>query len=277
MSVPGIKVYGADFSGAKNPGSGIWYAEGALREDAPGGPLLRILRVVRCDDRLDLFSAVHASRSAWGLDFPFSFPLEAQRRLEISSWEALLALAEKTGRTEFARLLEEAGLPSCEARCADDSPCCRLTDIAVSACSPLKKTNPNMRVMTWAGLKLLAALRRAGCTVYPFDVPASGASRVYEVYPSHTWRLAGLARSPDATEFLNRFSGRYGLKLEAEEEVLNHGSRDASDAVVACVTMGYALSRCAIENSSEERPAWAGEEEWEVRIREGIAVRIEKD
>ncbi len=48
-----MKVYGADFSGAMNPGKGIYYAKGRL-----DGSTLHIERVVHCDDRLDLLMAI---------------------------------------------------------------------------------------------------------------------------------------------------------------------------------------------------------------------------
>ncbi len=270
----GMKVYGADFSGARDPGNGIWYAEGLLEKDAPGDSVLRISKLVHCDDRLDLFEAIRGSRAPWGLDFPFSFPIDALRKLGIASWSTLLELAAGSGRREFPLLLEKAGISSCEARCTEDIPCCRLTDAKVSACSPLKKTNPNMRIMTWAGLKLLACLRRSGCNVYPFDTPAAGASRLYEVYPSHTWQLAGLKRSPDLTEFLERFSGRFRLRLKANDGILNQGSQDAADAVVACTTMAYAVTRYGIDGDWNRNCYRVGKAEWKQRLEEGLVVRI---
>jgi hypothetical protein len=270
-----MKIYGADFSGARDPGLGIWYAEGELRKEAPGGPALRIVKVVHCDDRLDLFEAIRGSQAPWGLDFPFSFPTDAQNRLGINSWSALLKLAEGMDRAGFARLLEDAALSSCEARCTGSSPCCRLTDTAVSAFSPLKKTNPNMRVMTWAGLKLLAYLRRSGCSVYPFDAPVPGASLLFEVYPSHTWQLTGLKRNPDLTRFSQRFSSRFKLTLEAEAEILNQVSQDAADAIVACITMAYSAGLYGLDGEWNRRPSWIGEDEWDCRYEEGLVVRID--
>lgn len=50
-------VYGADFSGARDPSKRIYYARGLLERDS-----LLITEIVLCDDRLDLFSAIHRSR-----------------------------------------------------------------------------------------------------------------------------------------------------------------------------------------------------------------------
>jgi len=43
-----MHVFGADFSGVRNPSKGIYYAEGLLK-----GSTLHIERVVHCDDRMD--------------------------------------------------------------------------------------------------------------------------------------------------------------------------------------------------------------------------------
>ncbi len=47
-----MKVYGADFSGARDASRGIYYAEGFLEKGA-----MTIKRVTHCDDRLDLLAA----------------------------------------------------------------------------------------------------------------------------------------------------------------------------------------------------------------------------
>ena len=62
-----MKVYGADFSGARNLRRGIYYAEGSLIDHT-----LTLERVVHCDDRLDLLTAIHFSNAPWGLDFSLS-------------------------------------------------------------------------------------------------------------------------------------------------------------------------------------------------------------
>ncbi len=63
-----MDIYGADFSGAGDPSKGIYFAHAELQ-----GEKLAVTRVTHCDDRLDLFHAIVASRAPWGLDFPFSY------------------------------------------------------------------------------------------------------------------------------------------------------------------------------------------------------------
>jgi len=84
-------------------------------------------------------------------------------------------------RTAFNKYLEDSGIPGCETTCKAPSIYCRAVDVVAGAFSPLKKTNPTMRMMTYAGLKLLSYLRRLGHRVYPFDQIDLRASRLYEV------------------------------------------------------------------------------------------------
>jgi len=121
-----MKVYGADFSGAKEPSKGIYYAEGSLN-----GQTLQLERIVHCDDRLDLLAAIHFSKAPWGLDFPFSLLADACINIDLISWEELLNLAVACGCDGFDKYLENGGVPSCEAKCRNSSICCRPTDTAV--------------------------------------------------------------------------------------------------------------------------------------------------
>jgi len=96
---------------------------------------------------LDLLTAIHFSKATWGLDFPFSIPDEAFRKLKLKSWGELLKLAIESERAGFDNYVAVGWVPGCEDRCQSRSICCRATDAAVQAFSPLKKTNPNMRMM----------------------------------------------------------------------------------------------------------------------------------
>lgn len=93
------EVYGADFSGAREP-KGIYYAKGRL-----SGATLTVDKVQRCDDRLDLFTAIVDSNAPWGLDFPFGVATQAYERLGLSDWPSLLALAGSLDRKEFRTYL----------------------------------------------------------------------------------------------------------------------------------------------------------------------------
>jgi hypothetical protein len=266
-----MKVYGADFSGARNPSRGIYYAEGSL-----SGHTLNLERVVHCDDRLDLLATIHFSKAPWGLDFPFSVPAEAYRLLKVKNWEELLKLAVEKGRTGFVQYLESSGLPGCEAKCRGGSICCRFTDAAVQAFSPFKNTNPNMRMMTYSGLKLLYYLRQLGHRVYPFDQYASGVSRLYEVYPSWGWRQVGLKRSKELLPlFAERFYERFGLKVKGLAECSMNAteSADAADAVVACASLAFELAGGKLEPDWQQQPTWASGVEWLNRHKEGLVVK----
>jgi hypothetical protein len=264
-----MQVYGADFSGARNPSKGIYYTQGVLSASE-----LCIERVVHCDDRLDLLAAIHFSRAPWGLDFPFSLPTEAFKQMNLKSWSDLLDITAKYKRNDFGAFVENSGTPSCELKCQGHSNCCRAVDGSINSFSPLKKTNPNMRMMTYAGLKLLFYLRILGSVVYPFDLFEQGVSRLYEVYPSHTWKQVGLPRSTDLGPFINLFSEKYSFKVKIENHPLRMENLDAADAVVACVTMAYALEWYGLEDDWSRQHDWISDLEWEQRHKEGLIVKI---
>jgi len=264
-----MRVYGADFSGARDASRGIFYAGGALQQGT-----LVIDQVVPCDDRLDLMAAIHFSRAPWGLDFPFSITIEAMRYLNIWGWEELLEVVSKYNRSDFDPFISGSGIASCEARCLEPSICCRVVDAGIKAFSPLKRTNPNMRMMTYAGLKLLAYLRRFGSAVYPFDRPDQAGSRLYEVYPSHTWLRLGLSHSLSLEALMEQFQKRYNLRLEIEDHLLQVESLDAADAVAACITVAYGFDQYELEADWSRKHSWISDVEWERRYKEGLVLKV---
>lgn len=240
-----MRIFGADSSGARDPSRGIYYAQGILSAGE-----LRIERAAHSDDRLDLLATIHFSKAPWGLDFHFSIPAAAYKQLKLKSWGELLNLTVESERAGFEEYLEVGGIPGCEDRCQSSSICCRVTDSAVQAFSPLKKTNPTMRTMTYAGLKLLYYLRRLGHRVYPFDHFNSEVARLYEVYPSLGWRQVGLKRGKELLPlFAEHFHECFGLQVKstAECNLSTMVSADAADAVVACISLGFAMAGGKLE------------------------------
>jgi hypothetical protein len=257
-----MKVYGADFSGAARPRN-IYYVEGELDRD-----LLTITQVTHCDDRLDLFAAIVHSRAPWGLDFPFALTQQAYKWLGVGSWEGLLTQIARMHRREFPEKLPGGH----EGKCAKPGIYCRHTDVKVNAYSPIKKYNPNMRGMTYGGLKLLAHLRQMDVQIYPFDAYGEGAARVYEVYPSHTWKQVGLPRGKDMQRFADHFNRLEAVPLEVRLELETVENQDIADSVVACVTTAAALSE--LEPDWEKCPRTVTAAEWQHRHDEGLIIRF---
>ncbi len=123
-----MNVFGADFSGVMKPSKAIYYAEALLDNNN-----LIIERVVHCDDRLDLSVAIHSAKAPWGIDFPFSFPVEALEKMKIGNWSELLAKVVEYKRSEFDRLISDYGIISCEAWCREPYVCCRAVDASMLA------------------------------------------------------------------------------------------------------------------------------------------------
>jgi len=264
-----MKVFGADFSGAKDPSKGIYYVMGTLKNS-----ILHLERIVHCDDRLDLLAAIHFSKSPWGVDFPFSIPVDAFKRLGINKWSELLDTIIEYNRKGFDLFLAERDICSCNVRCKEPSICCRATDASIYSLSPFKKVNPNMQMMTYAGLKLLSYARGLGNSVYPFDQFSEKGSRLYEVYPSDTWNQVGLSRNIDLEPFIKIFSEQYGLKIKIEKHMQKLMHLDQADAVVACVTMAYALESYGLEDDWNRQHSWISDLEWANRHLEGLIVKV---
>ena len=269
MGDPTMDVYGADFSGAGDPSKGIYFARAELQ-----GQHLTVGEVVHCDDRLDLFRAILASRAPWGLDFPFSYSSLAFPDLGVLTWEECRRLAMSRTREEFHDFLQEVA-PHCEARCTEHGGGCRRTDAAAHAWSPFKCNNPDLRSMTYAGLKLLTYLHDAGIRIYPFDAaPDHEKARLYEIYPSHSWKCVDVQRSAQRLQrFIAKFN-QLGVLDVAPSEDIRADNADSADAVVACITMAAAIRMYDIESAWENRPSFASEEEWRLRRQEGIIVRL---
>ncbi len=260
-------IYGADFSGAQNPSKGIYYAVGDLQP-----PSINIKRIIHCEDRLDLFHVIHTSAAPWGLDFPFSLPRQLFTQLNFNNWEELLQYTSQAARYRFIREVTAALPISCEIKCREPSNCCRHTDGAVNAFSPLKQNNPNMLAMTYAGLKFLYYLRSLGHAVFPFDNFDKTVSRLYEVYPSCTWRHLHLYRSNSLEQLIYVFWEKFGLQinLEMESEL---GSIDAADAAVVCITLGLVIHKYQIEENWRLKSSRWEEKEWDNRFWEGMIIR----
>ncbi len=130
-------------------------------------------------------------------------------------------------------------------------------------------------MMTYAGLKMLSYLNQLGNLVYPFDQFNVKVSRLYETYPSHTWRQVGLARSLDLSPFVELFYNKYNYKVKIENHSQRVENLDASDAVVPCVTMAYALERYELESDWNRRQNWITDLEWDNRHQEGLIVKVD--
>lgn len=265
-----MKVYGADFSGAIVP-RGLYFARGEL-----GTESLAIEEVERCEERLELFMAITKSRAPWGLDFPFSLPSRALEKLGLASWEQLLKLTASSTREEFKELLSRKLFKGYEARCSTHSTGCRYGDAEVKAFSPLKCFNPDMRTMTFAGLRMLSHLQDFGAKIYPFDCYTASNPRLYEVYPSHTWRGMELKWNNSLEPFVNEFNSRSSIEVKLSQKTLkeNVKSKDAADAVVACATLAECIARYGIDGVWDKKWGGLSEGEWQARYKEGLIVRL---
>ncbi len=258
-----MRILGADFSGGKSPE--ITVVGGELRDG-----LLTIDTLRPCDDRLDLYAEIALCDEPLlcGLDFPFRLPQAAMGRL---GTDDLSALSLHMSRSAFAEALAER-VGRYEGKCGAASPYCRETDAAAGAYSGLKRVNPSLVAMLYAGSKLLWYLRVGGVAAYPLGTPAQ--KQVCEVYPSHTWARVELARSTNVEAFVAAFNalGIIHVELPAAYSVV--ATQDSADSIVACVTTAAAQQVDHIYENWTSRPSFATAAEWAVAHLEGMIVRI---
>lgn len=264
-----LAVYGADFSGAMSPK--IFYVYGEL-----DGDTLTLKSYTVCDDRLDLYHAIVQSGDAlWGLDFPFSLPVGALPMLGFADRDDMMRSVTGMTRKVFAAFIEQH-MQDYPRKCADDHGIyCRATDCAVHAHSVFKTVNPNLRVMLYAGLKMLRYLTDAGINVYPFTKTYhADYARVYEIYPSYAWQAVGLKRSIDIDGFIDRFNtlGHLRVISAIDSDAINN--QDLADSVVACVMMATAYVTQKMNTSWDNQLPIFTDDEWKRRHIEGLIVRF---
>jgi hypothetical protein len=259
-----MRILGADFSGAK--ASNIALASGVLQ-----GRRLTVEHLYACDDRLDLYYLLASTFDApflCGLDFPFRLSAVAAARLEGA---ALHELALTHDRRTFAAILERR-IGVYEGKCASASIYCRETDAACGAYSGMKRVNPSLVSMLYAGSKLLFYLCSSGVAPYPLSAPSP--RQVCEVYPSHTWAKVGMKRSTNVRAFVDSFNalGIIHVELPARYDVA--ATQDIADSIVACVTTAAVQARDDIFHNWSQRPSFITDAEWAAAGVEGLIVRI---
>jgi hypothetical protein len=258
-----MRVYGADFSGAKSPQ--ITYTVGEFEEDGT----FEIIKLMPCDDRSDLLGGIMTWGGIWGLDFPFSLPMSY---IPQNDWWALSQSVITASRQEFYNWLDTLG--RFEGKCGAESVLCRKTDQAMNAYSPLKRVNPGLHAMLYSGLKILWYCASQGIGIYPIVEPSGRKTQLYEVYPSHTWLKVGMQRSTNLKAFVEGFNKLGIIKVTLPEEFHTVDNQDIADSIVACITIATIMKRDRLFEDFSKQPAFASNEEWRVAINEGLIVRI---
>ena len=220
------------------------------------------------------FAIIESNDSIWGLDFPFSVPAAALVKLGFESRKEMIEAVCKMTRKQFAKFVADR-MNDYPRRCHDgDIQYCRHTDNAVQAHSVFKTVNPNLRVMLYAGLKMLKYLADCGINIYPLGNFDSTFPTVCEIYPSHTWKKIGMKRSTDVDTFLERFNSQNILFVECDFDTELVNNQDLADSVVACVTIATAYLNQNMACGWDCRLPIFTEQEWKQRQVEGLIVRF---
>ena len=234
------RVYGIDFSGAKDAGKHIWIATGVVE-----GKVLRIEKCSRADrflgsgrgleQCLSVLREFIASEksSAFGLDFPFGLPREL---LNQGSWEEFIFDFRKRypSAEEFHSLCHLA---------TDGKERKRLTDR--EARTPFSPYNRHIYKQTYYGIRdVLRPLVQGGLArVLPMQRPEPGLPWVLEICPASTLKRLGLpdkgrtkAHYDNRTHILEGLEAMQCLSISSSSLrsiVLDDHNGDALDSVIA--------------------------------------------
>ena len=269
----GIEIYGTHVGGGwsrtpEEDDASIQYAVGQL-----SGSDLTIVGWHRCGDREELLGTIDYLGGPWGLAFPFALPAWTYPKFSNRDWPDLLEFANSYEEAQIDYLIKAAGLDDLEGECRRPGGMCRVTDAESGALSPLKRYDPNRLRVTHRGLRLLRRLRGYGASVYPFDAPGRARPRLYEVYPAGTYARLGLGDAPGPRDFVEAFnhSGKRAVRLRLGDSMTG---AYALDAVVSCATLANAIRASDLDARWDEMPAFATAPEWEIRLKEGLIVRL---
>jgi hypothetical protein len=253
------RVYGVDFSGAKDAGRRIWIATGSAAgetlqiecclaaKDLPGSSRERdsALRALR-----ELIA--RESRAAVGLDFPFGLP---QALCGYSDWESfVLAFPNDYPSPEVFRAVCRAAAQGRELR--------RLTDEV--ARTPFSPYNIRIYRQTYYGIRdlLRPLVEKDRVRVLPMQMPAADRASLLEICPASTLKRQGLympykgdtASHRSARQRILQAFERNRITLREETlraTILQDAGGDALDSVVAALTTFDALRTSAVPDPTD--------------------------
>jgi hypothetical protein len=244
------RVYGVDFSGAKDAGNRIWIASGIVDEDAllieacyrgrelPGSARDRgcCLEALRC------FIAEETG-AAFGLDFPFGLPCELVVQ---DSWQGfVLSFPEFHASPEVLRRFCREAAGGRELKRATDR----------ESQTPFSPYNLRLYRQTYYGIHdvLYPLVRDDLACVLPMQPARPGRSWVLEICPASTLKREGLYRPYKGRTDAHRASREVILdQLQAvaplaiprqtvRSAILEERDGDALDSVVAALAVLRAL------------------------------------
>jgi hypothetical protein len=244
------RIYGVDFSGAKDAGRRIWIARGTV-----DGHALRIDECRRADRYLDCGKSrercLAALRDfigeegtcAFGLDFPFGLPRELVKQ---KNWEdfVLSFPDDYASLEEFGRLCREAG---------GGRELKRVTDRKCE--TPFSPYNLRLFRQTYYGIRdvLNPLVRDRLACVLPMQDARSNGAWVLEICPASTLKQEGLylpykgravqyrSARMHILKTLEHTRGIIIPKAVTRSAILENHSGDALDSIVAALAVFRAL------------------------------------
>ncbi len=110
--------------------------------------------------------------------------------------------------------------------------------------------------------------------MYPFDDPGRARQRLYEVYPANTYARLGLGDAPGPRDFVAAFDDWEGRAVDLSVRWEALPVVYALDSLVSCATLANAIRASGLDARWDGMPAFATAPEWEIRLKEGLIVRL---
>lgn len=237
------RLFGVDFSGAKDAGDSMWIASGSITDEG--------LQIERCYPARDLprsdkqrdrcLKALRrliagAGAAIFGLDFPFGLPRDL---INYSRWESfVLAFPNEYASAEAFRQACREAAPGRELK--------RKTDKESEA--PFSPYNIRLYRQTYYGIRWLLAplVERNQTRVLPMQEPVEEKPWLLEVCPASTLKQENLylpykGNSEDrrrARQWILRTLEREDVNIQSTElrsTIIGDPGGDALDSVVAAV------------------------------------------
>lgn len=243
------RIFGVDFSGSKTACSKIWISESVIEDG-----IFHVLRTyplkdIVPDKKKDRDSCLQALRSlitsnedaVFGMDFPFSLPLEL---LFTDSWESFVS--------EFAGRYASAEQFRNEMRTfTHKKELKRLTDTEVKA--PFCVYNLRLYRQTYFGIRnvILPLLIENSACMIPMQEPVEGKPWLMEICPASTLKSAGLytpykgksAREKEAREYILKEMEEKGITVTSDikDLIIGNADGDALDSMLAAFAASKAV------------------------------------
>lgn len=236
------KIYGVDFSGAKNAGNLAWITGGSIKDKVLNVEMCQPLRCLPGSSRIRdnalaaLCKFILDSRDGiFGVDFPPSIPQAVTKH---SSWDEIIKnfVSDYPDAQTFKQQCFNAASRESRRKTDDDTG------------TPFSPYNLRMYKQTYHGIRnVILPLFERGACILPMQRPRQGSPWIIEICPASTLKKEGLYGPPykrsniAAKENRQRILSQIGriasfvLNPDQQRIILENNGGDALDSLIAAL------------------------------------------